>query len=258
MTTTTPTYIPTAGDICYMVKGDSDNRTFGAIVRVTKVRSWKHTSKVWIENVEGLGMKEDCLEFWDYLDARKSLAADVARELLNVNDASIEDKENLAAARINRAKRLAEEAQKRRDAEQYEKDFRAEHGHIVDAPLDFSEPSVVVSKDCRRVIVSSCATLHAFSGRGHGIEVKRGTERVSAWFEREETWNNETHAYENLGKFRLSYNGAHEFSEESAQAFANVLKIAIRGMEALNIMIEEEEEFGAEDVAWACDWAVTA
>lgn len=261
MANSTPTYIPTAGDICYMVKGDSDNHTFGAMVRVTKVRSWKYTTKVWVENVEGLGSATDCLEFTHYgaLSLRnEGLARSVARELLNAKDATIEDKENLAAARINRAKRYAEEAQKRRDAEAHEREFTKNNRHLVEAPLDFSEPNVVVSKDCNRVIVSSDAAFTKFSGRGFGIGLKNDSVRVSVWIQREEVWNSETCSYDSTGKFKMHYNSGHEMDMETAFAFANVLKIALRGMEALNIMIDEETEFDAHDVAAACDWAVTA
>lgn len=252
MTNSTPTYTPTVGDICYMVKGDSDNRTFGAMVRVTKTRSWKYVTKVWIENVEGLGYNEDCLEFTHYgaLSARDAgIARDVARVLLNAADATIEDKENLAAARINRAKREAEAAQKRRDAEAHEREFIKHNRHIVDAPLDFTEPSVVVSKDCNRVVVSSVAAFTKFMGHGFDIGLKNDSVRVSAWFQREEIWNSETCSYQNTGKFVLHFNGANEMDLNTAFAFSKVLNIAVRGMESLNVMIDEGIELHQEMVS---------
>ncbi len=252
MTNTTPTYIPTAGDICYMVRGDSDNRTFGAMVRVTKTRSWKYVTKVWIENVEGLGYNEDCLEFSHYgLESERNarLARDVARTLLNADDATIEDKENLAAARINRAKRMAEEAQKRRDAEAHEREFIKANQHIVDAPLDFTEPSVVVSDDCNCVVVDSFAAFTKFSGHGFDIGMKNDSVRVSAWFERERVWNSETCSHENTGKFMLHFNNGHEMDMHTAFAFSKVLNVAVRGMESLNVMIDEGIELHQEMVS---------
>lgn len=248
MTNSIPTYIPAIGDICYTCKGDS---AFGAMVRVTKVRTWKYVTKVWVENVDGFGWSDYCFEFSHYcLESERNarLARDVARVLLNADDCTIEDKESFAAVRINRAKREAEEAQKRRDAEAHEREFIKANQHTVDAPLDFTEPSVVVSKDCNRVVVSSVAAFTKFSGHGFDIGMKDDSVRVSAWFQREEIWNSETCSYQNTGKFVLHFNGANEMDLNTAFAFSKVLNIAVRGMESLNVMIDEGIELHQEMV----------
>jgi len=242
MTNSTPTYTPTVGDICYMVKGDSDNRTFGAMVRITKIRSWKYVSKVWIQNVEGFHRSADCLTFYDWRDAKASLGADMAEELLEVNHATILDKENFAAARFNRAKREAEEVQKRRDAEAHEKEFIKQNSDKVNAPLQFSDVAVVVAKDASRINFRKVAMFHKFSGRGFEIFTEIDSLVVSVQIERKTEWDYNTCSPKNAGKFVLNFHSNQDCTIEEARAFAEVLDMAIKSMDSLNAMLEDGVE----------------
>lgn len=173
---TIPEYIPTKGDLCYVIGkvsrwGNSANRSYGAIVRIDKVRiNYRRNRK---DQVSSATIEVTGIEGYRGGVDESNYKADFSAELMPVTWATPEQIKEYADARAKRAEEDAKIAKERQDAQEFEAAFRKNNAGIVNAPTVYGE--VVELKHSQdRFSFSSARTYHRFVGKGYDIAIEEG------------------------------------------------------------------------------------
>lgn len=171
---TTNEYIPTKGDLCYVITEKSNygdaHRSFGAIVRIDKVRVNHYRGKR-SHMVSSATIEVSGVEGYRGGVSESNWKADYSSQLVPINKASAEQVKLFAAARAKRAEAEAKVAQERKNAEQFEAEFKAKHMDVVTAPTSYGE--VIESKESDERYTFTCVRPYkAFKGDGYKIAIE--------------------------------------------------------------------------------------
>lgn len=190
---TTDQYIPTKGDLCYVITEKSNygdaHRSFGAIVRIDKVRINHYRGKR-SDQVSSATIEVSGVEGYRGGVSESHWSADFSRQLLPIGKATAAQVKQYAAARAKRAEAEAKVADERAKAEAFEKEFKAKHMEEVTAPTEFGEVIERKYNNERRYTFSCVRPYKRFKGRGFDITVEDGEDEMHVSIRWEENrWN---------------------------------------------------------------------
>lgn len=214
---TTPEYIPTKGDLCYVITEKSNygdaHRSFGAIVRVDKVRINHYRGKrshmvssatIEVSGVEGYrgGVTET---HW---------SADFCHQLLPVNKATAAQVRQFAAAREKRAVAEAKVAVERQAAEAFEAEFKAKHMDEVNAKTVYGD--VQEEKQNKDRYTFTCIREYKrFKGYGRDVTIESCEDAIGVSLR----WEQDRFTLdEDKGQWRFEFSGYFSMSADAMDA----------------------------------------